>query len=44
MPVELTDGRFEQLPDKGIVIIPGYYAGDQLRQMQEDQRRELDLP
>ena len=41
MSMALTEFHLKKLDDKGYVIIPDYYTGDQLEEMQAAQRRVL---
>ena len=41
MPVELTDVMLKQLEEIGYIIIPEYYTGKQLQEMQVAQRNIL---
>ena len=41
MPEKLTNTHLDELAKKGYVIVPDYYAGSQLSEMQEAQRRVL---
>ena len=41
MPVELTDVMLKQLEEIGYIIIPEYYTGKQLEEMQVAQRNIL---
>ena len=37
----LGDAHIEELEEKGYTIIPDFYTGEKLKEMQEAQRREL---
>ena len=41
MSAKLTDVHLEELEAKGYVIVPGFYTGERLREMQAAQRRSL---
>ena len=41
MSAELTDAHLEELEAKGYVIVPGFYTGERLGEMQAAQRRSL---
>lgn len=41
MSAKLTDAHLEELEAKGYVIVPGFYTGEKLREMQAAQRRSL---
>ena len=41
MSAELTDAHLDELDAKGYVIVPGFYTGERLREMQAAQRRSI---
>ena len=41
MSVALTEFHLKELDDKGYVIVPDYYTGNKLKEMQAAQRRVL---
>ncbi len=41
MPIEFTDAHFDEFAEKGYLIVPDYYSGEHLTEMQEAQRRVL---
>ena len=41
MSAKLTDAHLDELETKGYVIVPGFYTGERLREMQAAQRRAL---
>ena len=41
MPEKFTDAHLDELAAKGYLIVPGYYSGEQLAEMQTAQRRVL---
>ena len=43
MPIEFTDSHFDEFAEKGYLIVPDYYSGEQLTEMQEAQRRVLPI-
>jgi len=40
---KLTDAHLAELDENGFVVVPNYYEGDQLREMQNAQRRVLPI-
>ena len=41
MPKKFTDAQLDELLAKGYLIVPDYYSGEQLAEMQAAQRRVL---
>ena len=41
MSAKLTDAHLEELEAKGYIIVPGFYTGEKLCEMQAAQRRSL---
>ena len=41
MPKKFTDAQLDELLVKGYLIVPDYYSGEQLAEMQAAQRRVL---
>ena len=43
MSKKFTDAHLDEFAAKGYLIVPGYYSGDQLAEMQAAQRRVLPI-
>ena len=43
MPKKFTDAQLDELLAKGYLIVPDYYSGEQLAEMQAAQRRVLPI-